>query len=340
MPFDTHSVVERLLELQRKIRDAVLAGRDQQDLSDVSRASTADTIYTLDALIEPIVDEYCEHWGKSLPMVVICEGLEPETGKTFPAGTREEDAVVRIILDPVDGTRGVMYDKRPAWSLAGIAPNKGAATRLSDITVAAMTELPTSKMGLGDVLWAIKGEGAHGRRESLHDASLDPLPLPIRPSQADTIAHGFATVSNFFPGTKVLASVLMEEIASRLLGPADVTKAMVFEDQYISTGGQLYELIVGHDRFNADLRPLFYRCTMNGAEGLCCHPYDCATWLIAEEAGVILTDGLGNRLDGPMDCVTGLNWAGFSNPRLFRKIQPIIKQFFENWGVAEQVTES
>ena len=30
---------------------------------------------------------------------------------------------------------------------------------------------------------------------------------------------------------------------------------LVFDDQYISTGGQLYELAVGHDLFTADLRP-------------------------------------------------------------------------------------
>ena len=35
----------------------------------------------------------------------------------------------------------------------------------------------------------------------------------------------------------------------RLIGKADVTRATIFEDQYISTGGQFYELIVGHDRF-------------------------------------------------------------------------------------------
>ena len=51
----------------------------------------------------------------------------------------------------------------------------------------------------------------------------------------------------------------MEFLADELIGPADVTRATVFDDQYISTGGQFYELIVGHDRFNADLRPVFYK---------------------------------------------------------------------------------
>src|SRR5687768_9087942 len=119
-----------------------------------------------------------------------------------------------------------------------------------------MTELPTSKMGHADVLWAMKGRGAAGERVDLRTGAASPLPL--RPSSADTIAHGFASVVHFFPGTKVLASELTEHLVRELLGAADVTKAAVFDDQYISTGGQFYELIVGHDRFNADLRPLLY----------------------------------------------------------------------------------
>jgi hypothetical protein len=150
--------------------------------------------------------------------------------------------------------------------------------------------------------------------------------MSLRSSQADTINHGFATVSNFFPGTKVLASELMEHLVRNLIGQADVTKATVFDDQYISTGGQFYELMIGHDRFNADLRPTFYR--MQGQpEGLCCHPYDCATMLIAEEAGVILTDERGEPLDGPLDTTTGLSWVGYANPALKQKMEPLVLEF-------------
>jgi hypothetical protein len=226
-----------------------------------------------------------------------------------------------------------MYDKRAAWSLAGAAPNKGPQTRLRDIEVAAMTELPTSKMGQGDVLWAIRGKGAHAAREVLSGGLATPASVPhlIEHSNATSIQHGFAMISNFFPGTKVLASQLMEHLIANLIGPADVTAATVFEDQYISTGGQFYELIVGHDRFNADLRPLFYKI-QGQPEGLCCHPYDCATLLIAEEAGVVITDGLGNPLDSPMDVTTGLSWAGFANGDLRRFIEPLLAAFLRERG--------
>ena len=79
--------------------------------------------------------------------------------------------------------------------------------------------------------------------------------------------------------------------------PADVSRAIVFDDQYITTGGQRYELMAGHDRFIADLRPILYRI-----QGLpvwmSVHPYDLSALLIAQEAGIELTDGLGGPLDG------------------------------------------
>ncbi len=322
------AIVSALRDLQRRIRDVVVKSRRAVDLHAVSHQSSADTIYKLDLLIEPVIEAFCEAWGRTMPMVVVAEGIEPETGRIFPAGANEADAQVRIIMDPVDGTRGLMYDKRAAWSLAGAAPNKGPQTRLSDIEVAVMTELPTSKMAWGDVLWTIKGQGAKGVREPLstQDSALSTQDLILSPSRADTLAHGFATVSNFFPGTKVMASQLMEQLVLQLLGPADVKQATVFDDQYISTGGQFYELIIGHDRFNADLRPLFY-ALQSQPEGLCCHPYDCATLLIAQEAGVIITDGRGQPLDGPMDVTTGLSWAAFANDALRRKLEPLIMDF-------------
>jgi hypothetical protein len=330
---DPQGVLDRLLEFQRAVRDVIIRSRETGSgaagLHEVTRSSSADTIYRIDAAVDPILEAFCEQWGKTTPLVLVAEGLEDEHGKevehrVFPHGTREADAVIRVIVDPIDGTRGIMYDKRAAWSLAGVAPNNGPATRLRDIEVAVMTELPTSKMGRADVLWAIKGCGAKGVRADLRTG--ETTDLPLRPSQAVGIDHGFATVSNFFPGTKVLASELMEHLARNLIGAADVTRATVFDDQYISTGGQFYELIVGHDRFNADLRPAFYR--MQGQpEGLCCHPYDCATMLVAEEAGVVISDEKGKPLDGPLDTTTGLSWAAYANASLRTRMEPLVLEF-------------
>jgi hypothetical protein len=195
-----------------------------------------------------------------------------------------------------------------------------------------MTELPTSKMGFADALFATRGNGARAERVDL--ATGHATPLPLAPSRCGQIHHGFASVSNFFPGTKKLASELMEHIVSRLVGPADVTRATVFDDQYICTGGQFYELIVGHDRFVADLRPLFYRI-QNQPDGLGVHPYDCAALLIAEEAGVLITDGFGRPLDGPLDTTTSMHWCGYANAELKRQIEPLVRDFLRQRGLTD-----
>ena len=82
----------------------------------------------------------------------------------LPVGADESDAVWRVIVDPIDGTRGLMYQKRSAWVLTGVAPNRGAATNLDDIQLAVQTEIPLVKQHLCDVLWAMPGTGAHAER--------------------------------------------------------------------------------------------------------------------------------------------------------------------------------
>jgi hypothetical protein len=329
---DPQAILLQLRRMQRLIRRAAVDAQSRTGNALVHGVSTADTIYGIDAVIEPVIEQFLDQWSRATPLIAIAEGMEPETGRVFPHGIDPRDAAIRLILDPIDGTRALMFDKRSAWALAGAAPNRGPDTRLSDIQVAVMTELPTTKMTRGDVLWAVKGRGASGVREEdlAGDAPREvDCPRLIRPSQAAGIDHGFAMISNFFPGTKVLASEVMEHLVERLVAPDQVARGTVFEDQYVSTGGQFYELISGHDRFCADLRPIFYRIQGKPA-GHCCHPYDCAAWLIAAEAGVILTDGLGGALDGPLDVTSGLSWAGFANRVLHGRIQPLLTAYLQD----------
>lgn len=328
LPIDPQLAVEALKDFQAAVRERIVRSHGRTGASAVARSTSADTIYQIDTEVDPLLEAFCRKWSATTPLVLIAEGIDGDDGregvKVFPEGAREEEALIRLLVDPIDGTRGLMYDKRSAWTLAGVAPNNGPQTCLRDIEVAVMSELPTSKAGRADVLWAIRGRGAQAQRVDLRSG--DALPLALQPSTAAGIDHGFASVSNFFPGAKVLASELMEHLSHHLIGSTDVSRAVVFDDQYISTGGQFYELIVGHDRFIADLRPAFYRI-QGQSEGMCCHPYDCATWLIAGEAGVILTDAGDAPLDGPMDVTSGISWIGYANSQLHRAIAPLIRQF-------------
>src|SRR4051794_721984 len=101
---DPQAIADALHELQRRIRDAVIQGRQASDLHAVSHQTSADTIYKLDLLIEPVIEDYFEAWARRAgPIIVVAEGIEPETGRVFPSGASEADANVRIILDPIDG---------------------------------------------------------------------------------------------------------------------------------------------------------------------------------------------------------------------------------------------
>ena len=82
-----------------------------------------------------------------------------------------------------------------------------------------------------------------------------------------------------------------EEIVRAALGKPREGKAQCFEDQYISTGGQLYELMAGHDRFIADIRPLMssvMKRPRSRPEHLLSSVRLC-TELIAREFGVMIT---------------------------------------------------
>ena len=150
--------------------------------------------------------------------------------------------------------------------------------------------------------------------------------LTLRPSRSDTIEHGFATVVRFFPGARDTLAAIDDEVAQALVPPAP-GRAACFEDQYASTGGQLYELIAGHDRWIADLRPLVR------SGGLCCHPYDLAGALIAAEAGVILADPSGGPLDAPLDVTSDVAWVGYANERLRARVEPVLQAALRRRGL-------
>jgi hypothetical protein len=107
----------------------------------------------------------------------------------------------------------------------------------------------------------------------------------------------------------------------------------VFEDQYISSGGQLYEMLMGHDRFVADVRGLLYRYlkTQNQEGGHVCHPYDVCAHLIGTEAGIIITDGHGNPLRAPLDLTTEINWIGYANPHIEQEVKPILNTLLKKY---------
>ena len=142
------------------------------------------------------------------------------------------------------------------------------------------------------------------------------------------------SISRFFPGARDELAAIDEEIVLGALGPVRSGKAHCFEDQYASTGGQLYELMSGHDRFVADLRPLLGHVlsSRNQPLGICCHPYDICTALIAVESGVIVTDAFGHPLDMPLRIEMDVAWAGYANEHIRRQVEPHLQAALRKRG--------
>ncbi len=320
-----------LCALQNHLLAALVAARARggRDFARVAGVTAADTIYQVDRIGEAaILDWFARHWPRDWPVEIVMEGL-PEGATTFPAGTLARRTAVRCILDPIDGTRCLMYDKRPAWSLAALAPQRGARTHLGDIVVAAMTELPTSKQALVDQLSAVAGRGVRAERIVLADGSR--RRWRPRPSRARDFAHGFAALARFFPEGKGLLATFEEELWRELGLHGRGGGQLVFDDQYLSTGGQLYELLAGHDRMLGDLRPLAHARIGLPATALACHPYDICTALIAREAGCVVEAPAGGPLRCPLDTTSPVAWMGYANPQLARRVRPVLRRLLRRF---------
>jgi Archaeal fructose-1,6-bisphosphatase and related enzymes of inositol monophosphatase family len=332
LPKPAEYYVEKMRALHVAMRDDLLKhlraqeteaaeAAHKEDLAGVADVRGGDTIYRIDAHSEEILFAFCAEWAREAgPFVLIAEGVDGAGWMPFPEGADAADAQFLMIVDPIDGTRNIMYNKRSAWILSGIAPNNGEATTLADIAAAVMTELPTTRHRYSDQLWATAGGGAHREAHDLVSGGVERLPL--RPSRADNLSHGFASISKFFPPAKAATAAFEEKLLARV-APDEGENPLVFDDEYISTGGQLYEILVGHDRFLADLRPVFFEA-LGLPKKLVCHPYDICTELIAREAGVIVTDETGAPLSAPLDIRAPVSWAGYANAALQARIQPVL----------------
>ncbi len=327
---DVSHYLNRLRQIHLRLRDhlhRLMQSQDPATLSAVSHEADGDTQYRIDAQVESLLIDLCREWAREVPFVLIAEGISADGWYPLPEGTPASEAEFLLIVDPIDGTRPLMYDKRSAWLLSGIAPNFGRETTLEHLLIAMQTELPITRQHKAYHLWAVRGQGAHAE---VHDMLSGVVaPTPIQPSRANTLEHGFATFVKVFPEGKALIAELEARFWHRVFGKARQNPC-VFEDQYASTGGQLFELMCGHDRFVADLRPWAFRQMEMPISPLTCHPYDICTALIATELGVQITDLEGAPLRVPLDIRAPVGWIGYANAELRRTLEPVLMELL--WG--------
>ncbi|MEO6005138.1 MAG: inositol monophosphatase [Opitutus sp.] len=323
-----------LCALHLHIRDAIIAARarDARQFSKVAAVTAADTIYQVDKISEAaIFGWFTENWPKAWPVEIVMEGIEDHESVTFPRGTPITKTRFKCILDPIDGTRNLMYDKRSAWILTGLAVQRGVRTGLTDIEVAVMTEIPTTKQWRADQISGIRRAGQRGIVAHAMDLRTSrSTRFRPRPSQATDFKHGFASFARFFPEGKALTAQIEEALWAELYGGDAKSSPLVFDDQYISTGGQLYELLIGHDRMIGDIRPRVFQ-KLGVSSSLTCHPYDICTELILRESGGFVETPDGRPLNVPLDTTSPVAWIGYANAALAAQVRPILRRLMKKY---------
>lgn len=303
-----------LRTMHERIRSAVradLASQEKAFLASEARAEAEDAIFQIDIKPEDIVKKSFS--GTPEAVVVICEGLGRSV---FPEGASQDAAAWWVIIDPLDGSREISYNKRSAWVLSGVAP-AGPAPTLADIVWAIQTEVPVTAQPTGVILTAGKDQPTVLESCDLATGAASTVESGLRPSAAASVIGGFAVFADYFAGSHAVTAQIVDRVFDAVLGPVQPGKALAFNDQYLSTAGCLYLIANGTYRFFADLRPVVGRVAARSGRnvGLCAHPYDLCTYLIAEQAGVDvqITDLAGATLSYPLATDVDCGWVGYAN---------------------------
>lgn len=326
---DPSRLLEALRSLHARILESVLRDRDRYGARPACESGDQDFAFEPDVVAEREIERFCVEWSREIgPIRLITE----ETDRIIaPEGREGSAARMRLLIDPVDGTRVFLRDLRPAWILSAVfdEPTSGEPT-LDEARVALQTEIPTRKQDLAETLFTIDGATPH--RETWNTRS-EPAELiessPLSPPRIDSIDHAFLVFCKFFPEGKTTIAALEEAICRKLLTERHrLDRSYFFEDQYLSTGGQLHCLATGRYAFVADLRPLLFEMLRaRGRDvGIAGHPYDLATLRIASAAGVRFTDLDGSPLRIPANNHRAVGFLAYANDTIRDIVEPAVTE--------------
>jgi len=187
---ETAALAEALAEVGRTVRHVVAAGRRADD-AEVVRTEGGDDVFGVDARAdEALLAELEARCGARWPGTVVIEGFDDPQPVGDPGGPWT------YLVDPVDGSRGLLAGLRSAWVLLGAG--RSAAT-LEDLEVGVAVELPTDRAALGRV-----GRADRSGHLVVEDDDLvgdePPRPVTLAPRTGVDLARTFVTVVRLVPG--------------------------------------------------------------------------------------------------------------------------------------------
>ncbi len=310
--------------VRRTLREAQAAERGQEarldQVTEVVGEGAGDITFAIDVVAEDAVDRWFRRVAADTPLSLLTEDTGwQHRGPSASGGCEElpgfDHGGPRIALDPIDGTRNIMHDLRSAWVVVSLAAPGPGEPRFGDLVYGAISEIPDSRAAEARELDAVAGQGANLRRLGLQSDG-DEQELadgPLRTDQEVRLDRGYFPFFAFHPSCRADVAALgfsvMQSVATE---HPSIELATVFDDQYISSGGQLALLALGGYRSIVDARYAVGEKTKRPTQTA--KPYDMAgAVLVAAEAGCVVLAPDGRPLDFPLDVTTPTDFAGFHN---------------------------
>ncbi len=306
-------------DLRTAARKALIDAIERGETSALMRPHSigaGDVTYGIDVPTEQVLDRWLLATARREPISLLTEDAGwRHRGPNGHGGVRElpgfDHGGVRIVVDPIDGTRNLMADVRSAWSVIAIAGPGDHEPRMSDVEGGVLAEIPDSRGGEARLFRATSDGRVRLSIESV-DGTLvrqDGIWQCDDDGRVDNGYFPFFRYSHDMRPEIARIEAAFFERLERLEG-ADIRTC--YDDQYISNGGQLALVTLGTYRMIADLRAHLAR--QRGKPTLTCKPYDCAgAILVARAAGAVVTDVGGGELDFPLDVSTPVSFVAWAN---------------------------
>ena len=309
--------------LRATTRAALLEARARGTGAELARPAgqgQGDVTFGLDVPAERALDAWLAEAARAGPLSLLTEDAGWRHRGPGGALPSFDHGGPRIAVDPIDGTRNLMVELRSAWTVVSFAGPGAGAPRLSDLAGGLLAEIPTRFGALYRVLSAARGGGArYEERDLATGAALHGAPLC---ADADArVDQGYFPVFRYKPDQRPAIARLEAALFARLAAAEGADTRSIYDDQYISNGGQLALLALGTYRAVFDPRALV--AARLGSPTVTSKPYDVAgAILCASEAGAVITAADGGALDFPLDTETPVSFAGYANPGTRARVEP------------------
>ncbi len=316
-------------DIRTSVRAALAAALTSGDARAIDRPvgqGVGDLTFGLDAPAEACIDRWLLEHAARGPLSVLTEDrgwrhVGPDPSR--PGATRDLDGFAhggpRIALDPVDGTRNLMADLRSAWTVVSFAPPGDGAPRIADLTAGIVSELPTSRARTFRTFAAEGLDCAVSERDAERGATLHDAPVRVDDdARAD---NGYFPFFRYAPDQRPALAELEARFFARIAEREGADLRTVYDDQYISSAGQLVLILSGTYRMLVDARALL--AARSGAPTVTSKPYDVGgAIVVARAAGAVVTGADGSELSFPIDAETPVHLAMYANRATWTRLAP------------------